>query len=185
MPHDGPHDHPHHHHHHHGADPVSQHQAEAIASVACFVITCSDTRDAKTDEGGALVRTKLEGAGHSVVGTDLVRDEVAAIQGSIEHAREHGARAIILTGGTGLSPRDVALEAVTPLFDKAIPGFGELFRMLSFQQVGSAAMLSRAAAGVSRGAVVFALPGSPKAVELAMDRLILPELGHLVRQLMR
>ena len=183
MPHDGPGDH--HHHHHHHADPVAQHRHEAVASVACFVITCSDTRDAKTDEGGALVRAKLEGAGHSVVGADLVKDEVAAIQAAIEHAREHGARAIILTGGTGLSPRDVALEAVTPLFDKAIPGFGELFRLLSFQQVGSAAMLSRATAGVSRGAVLFALPGSPKAVELAMDRLILPELGHLVRQLMR
>jgi molybdenum cofactor biosynthesis protein B len=182
MPHDGPGVH---HHHHHHADPVAQHRREAVASVACFVITCSDTRDATTDEGGALVRAKLAGAGHSVVGAEIVKDEVAAIHAAIEHAREHGARAIILTGGTGLSPRDVAIEAVTPLFDKAIDGFGELFRMLSFQQVGSAAMLSRAAAGVSRGAVLFALPGSPKAVELAMDRLILPELGHLVRQMLR
>jgi molybdenum cofactor biosynthesis protein B len=179
MPHDGPH----HHHHHH--EPVAQHRQEAVSSVACFVITCSDTRDSKTDEGGSLVRAKLEAAGHSVVGTDLVKDEVPAIQAAIEHAREHGARAIVLTGGTGLSSRDVAIEAVTPLFDKAIPGFGELFRLLSWEQVGSAAMLSRAAAGVSRGAVLFALPGSPRAVELAMERLILPELGHLVRQLMR
>jgi molybdenum cofactor biosynthesis protein B len=183
MPHDGPHSHSHDHAHPH--DPVTQHRREAVASVACFVLTCSDTRDARTDEGGPLVRAKLEGAGHVVVGAEVVKDEAAAIRAAVEHARSHGARAILITGGTGLSPRDVTLEAVAPLFEKEIPGFGELFRMLSFQEVGSAAMLSRAAAGVSPGAVVFALPGSPKAVALAMDRLILPELGHLIRQLTR
>lgn len=124
-------------------------------------------------------------AGHVVTGLVVVRDDAAAIREALERALEAGARAVLFNGGTGLAPRDVTLETLAPLFEKAIPGFGELFRMLSFEQVGSAAMLSRAGAGVVRGAVVFALPGSPKAVTLAMERLILPELGHLVREVLR
>lgn len=174
----------HHHHHHHHEGPVAEHRAAAVASVGCFIITCSDTRDAKTDAGGALLRAKLEGAGHAVLGAALVRDEAAAIVEAVERGLALGARAVLLTGGTGFSPRDVTVEAVSALFDKPMPGFGELFRQLSFEQVGSAAMLSRATAGVGRGAAFFVLPGSPRAVGLALERLILPELGHLVRQLL-
>ncbi len=174
-----------HHPHGHAHGPSDEHRAASPASVAAFVVTCSDTRDAVHDEGGARVRRLLEGAGHPIAGTAIVKDDAAAIRAALDQALAAGARAVIFTGGTGLARRDVTLEALSPLFEKTMPGFGELFRMLSFEQVGSAAMLSRAAAGVVRGAVVFLLPGSPKAVSLAMEKLILPELGHVVREVTR
>ena len=182
--HDG-HDGHEHHHHHHDEKPHEHHRASAPASVSAFVITCSDTRDGASDGGGPLIVKLLEQAGHSVVGNDVVKDDAVAIRDAIEHGYAHGARVIILTGGTGFAPRDVTVETVTPLLDKQMPGFGELFRMLSFQEIGPAAMLSRAVAGTSQRMAIFALPGSPKAIELAMKRLILPELGHLVRELLR
>jgi molybdopterin adenylyltransferase len=178
MAHEG-HDHHHHDehdHHHHG---------HAESAVATWVVTCSDTRTAQTDEGGTLAKKLLMNAGHSLVGSELVKDDVHAIEHALEHALEHGARCVIFTGGTGITRRDVTVEALEPKFEKRLEGFGELFRMLSSQQVGTAAMLSRATAGVVKGALVFVIPGSPKAVELALTKLILPELGHAVREMLR
>ena len=182
MAHDGPEPHSHapieHQHHAH----AGQHPP---TSVGVYVVTCSDTRTPATDEGGALVRELALGAGHTVLGADLVKDDVAAITIALDHALSHGARAIFFTGGTGVARRDVTLEAIEPRFDKRLDGFGELFRALSFQRIGPAAFASRAAAGVVQGALVFALPGAPKAIMLAMEQLILPELGHLVRELVK
>jgi molybdenum cofactor biosynthesis protein B len=180
MGHDG-HDHEHEHHQH----PHEEHRRSAPASVSAWVITCSDTRNGANDRGGPMIRHLLEHAGHTVTGTSLVRDLPDEIRHAMEQARDSGARAIMLTGGTGLASRDVTVETVTPMFQRRIDGFGELFRMLSFQQVGSAAMLTRATAGVWNGVVVFALPGSPEGARLAMEKLVLPELGHLVREISR
>ena len=161
MGHDGG-DHGHHHDHHsHDSGPAHEHRAAAPAQVAVFAITCSDTRTASDDEGGRALRTGLEQAGHTVVGQVIVRDEADALRAAIAQGLELGARAVILTGGTGISRRDVSLEVVEALFEKRLDGFGELFRMLSFAEIGPAAMLSRAAAGTYRGALLFALPGTP------------------------
>lgn len=159
------------------------HRKAAKTRVAVRVITVSDTRTLETDTGGARVAEMLEAAGHKVGGREIVRDEPEAIArvaaAGIEAA---GIRALILTGGTGVAPRDVTPESVEPLLERTIPGFGELFRFLSYQDIGSAALLSRAVAGLARGTVVFVIPGSRGAVELAMEKLILPELGHLAAE---
>lgn len=184
MAHDGPD----HHHHPHSSRAESKdhhHHGHAESAVACWVVTCSDTRTATTDEGGPLVKKLLMGAGHTLLGTELVKDDAAAIIHALEHAQAHGARCVIFTGGTGVGRRDVTAETLEAKFEKRLDGFGELFRSLSFQQVGSAAWLSRATAGVACGALVFVLPGSPRAVELALTRLILPELEHAVREMLR
>ena len=177
MAHDGP-DHHHHHddHHQHG---------HAQSAVGCWVVTVSDTRTSTSDEGGPLASRRLTDAGHTLLGSALVKDDADAIVHALEHALVHGARCVIFTGGTGLGRRDVTSETLEAKFDKRLDGFGELFRTLSFQQVGSAAWLSRATAGLVQGALVFALPGSPKAVELALTKLILPELEHAVREILR
>ncbi len=179
MAHEG-HGHDEHQHH-----PHHEHKADSPVTVSAYLVTCSDSRDAAHDESGALMRRLLEGAGHSVVGQRVIRDDAAAIRAELESALSLGARAIVISGGTGLSRRDVTVETVTPMFEKTLEGFGELFRHLSFEQIGASAMLSRAVAGTVKGAIVFALPGSPRAVELAFQKLILPELGHLVRELSR
>jgi len=156
------------------------HRDRAPAAVAVQVITVSDSRTLETDTGGALVAELLAAHGHSVVSREIVPDEGAAIQSALGAALgREGTGAVILTGGTGVAPRDVTPESVEPLLERVIPGFGELFRMLSFEEIGSAALLSRALAGLARGRVVFVLPGSRGAVRLGMERLILPELGHL------
>jgi molybdenum cofactor biosynthesis protein B len=160
---------------------AKQHHASAPKSVGCAVITVSDTRAPDTDGGGDLLAELIAGAGHPVVSREIVRDDIAAIRGAVERAlATEACRAVMLTGGTGTSPRDVTPEAVRPLLERELPGFGELFRMLSFQEIGPAAMLSRAFAGSRGGKVVFGLPGSPAAIRLALERLALPELGHLV-----
>jgi molybdopterin adenylyltransferase len=169
----------------HGESPAALHRSHAPTHVSCFVVTCSDTRALVDDVSGRAVREALESAGHVVTGHQVVPDEPAAIRAVLQQAMEAGARAVVLTGGTGITRRDQTVEAVRPLLDKEIPGFGELFRMLSFQEIGSAAWLSRALAGTFRDALVFVLPGSPNAVRLALDRLVLPELGHAVRELSR
>ncbi|MDP9120878.1 MAG: MogA/MoaB family molybdenum cofactor biosynthesis protein [Acidobacteriota bacterium] len=149
-------------------------------------ITVSDSRAAADDVSGRALREMAAAAGHRVVSAVVVPDDVAAIRRAVADALAlPGVDVAVLTGGTGFSPRDLTLEAVGPLFERPIEGFGELFRMLSYQQVGAAAMLSRAAAGVVRGRAVFLLPGSPKAVALAMEKLILPEVGHLLGQVRR
>lgn len=164
---------------------AEEHRSHAPAHVASFLVTCSDSRDPSQDRSAPVLRRALEGAGHSIVGYRLVRDDAAEIRGALETAASSGARAVIFTGGTGVGRRDVTVETLEALFDKRLPGFGELFRMLSFQQIGAAAWLSRATAGTWQGMAVFALPGSPNACELAVQKLILPELGHVVRELSR
>ena len=140
----------------------------------------SDTRTLETDTGGALVAEHLEAGGHPVVHREVVPDEPAAIRDGLTRAlAEPEARAVIFTGGTGVAPRDVTPESIEPALDRTIPGFGELFRMLSYEDIGSAALLSRALAGMVDGRVVFVIPGSRGAVRLAMEKLISPELGHL------
>ena len=166
---------------------VEQHRRASPHVLGFAVITVSDTRTSGDDVSGRTISEMARGAGHRVEDPVMVPDEVAAIRGAVEKAlATEGVDVVVLTGGTGFSPRDVTLEAVGPLLQRPVEGFGELFRMLSWQQVGSAAMLSRAAAGLvgSKAAsqAIFLLPGSPKAVSLAMEKLILPEAGHLLGQ---
>ncbi len=150
------------------------------------MITVSDTRTAEDDTSGRTLADLARGAGHRIETTRIVPDDVAAIRRAVREVLQSDAvDVVVLTGGTGFSPRDVTLDAVEPLLETRIDGFGELFRMLSWQQVGSAAMLSRAAAGLIGGRAVFLLPGSTKAVALAMESLILPEAGHLLGQARR
>lgn len=165
---------------------VEEHRERGRGPVGCAVLTISDTRTPETDTGGALIAELLEAHGHRVVRRGIVRDEPKEITRWLEEAAaDPQVRVILTTGGTGIAPRDVTPEVVGRLLDKRIDGFGELFRMLSYQEVGPAAMLSRAMAGVFRGRVVLCMPGSPKAVRLAMETLILPELGHLAWEVAR
>jgi len=163
---------------------AEKHRAQSPQTVRCFVLTVSDTRTLETDEGGALLVSLLESAGHVVVNRQVVKDSAGAIESTVRAAVYHRdePEAIIVTGGSGIGPCDVTPEALRPLLTKELPGFGEIFRMLSWQEIGGAAMLSRAFAGLLGRTLLFALPGSPHAIQLAMDKLILPELGHLVRE---
>jgi len=161
-----------------------EHKAHAPESVACYVLTVSDTRTEANDTGGAAIRELLEAAGHTVTGHTVVRDEPDQVRAVVRAQLSDAAtRVIITTGGTGISSRDGTYEAIDGLFDKRLDGFGELFRALSFQEIGSAAMMSRATAGTTGRKAIFVLPGSPNAVRLAMTKLIIPELGHVVQQL--
>ena len=168
----------------HKSASTEEHRAQSPDVVSCFVLTVSDTRTLETDRGGALIEELLSGANHLVTAREIVRDETALIETSVRNALNGVARpdAIIVTGGSGISSRDVSPEALRPLLTKEMPGFGEVFRMLSWQEVGPATMLSRAFAGVIGGTLLFVLPGSTNAVRLAMEKLIVPELGHLVRE---
>ena len=166
--------------------PVSsvEHKALAPISIACFVLTVSDTRTEANDTGGQAIRELLEGAGHSVSGHAIVKDEPSQVTAIVRRQlADPATQVIISTGGTGISARDTTYEAVTGLLEKRLDGFGELFRMISFHQIGSAAMMSRATAGTVGRKAIFVLPGSPAAVRLAMEKLIVPELGHVVQQL--
>ncbi|MFK7898343.1 MAG: molybdenum cofactor biosynthesis protein B [Myxococcota bacterium] len=177
--------------HHHEKDAAStssaspahqghHHRKAAPASVPTAIVTVSDTRTLETDTGGALVEEMLKANGQTVVGRRIVPDEPAALREALAACQAEGeASAIIFTGGTGIAPRDVTPDTLEPELERVIPGFGELFRMLSYEEIGSAALLSRAMAGLVNGKVVFVIPGSRGAVRLAMEKLILPELGHL------
>ncbi len=163
-----------------------EHKASAPRSVGCFVLTISDSKTAETDTSGILIRELLAGAGHSVVGHAIVKDEPDEVSAVVrEGCADPAVQAFILRGGTGLTSRDSTFEAVEALLDKRLTGFGELFRVLSYQEVGAAAMLSRAQAGVVNGRALFSLPGSPNACRLALEKLILPELGHVLREISR
>lgn len=152
--------------------------------MSCFVLTISDTRTLETETSGRTIADLLTEAGHVVSDRKLVKDSPNDVYEAVTKAIVGlRVRAVITTGGTGIARRDSTLEALSSHFEKRLDGFGELFRMLSYQEIGAAAMLSRAAAGVIRGAVVFMLPGSESAVRLAATRLIIPELGHIVQQL--
>ena len=161
-----------------------EHQSNGPASVGCFVLTVSDTRTPDTDTSGQAIRAMLQEAGHAVTGYTIVRDEPADVARAVRDGLDMpDTRVVITTGGTGISARDGTFEAVNELFEKRLDGFGEIFRMLSFQDIGAAAMLSRATAGTIGRSAVFVLPGSEPAVRLALSRLVIPELGHIAQQL--
>lgn len=166
---------------------TQEHKREAPKRVNCKVITVSDTRNSETDKSGKLMMELLEQAGHKIVDYIIVKDEAKPIQDEILKGCSTEDIDVILTnGGTGIAKRDVTIETVQNLLDKEIVGFGELFRMLSYQEdIGSAAILSRALAGVVNNKAVFSTPGSTGAVKLAMNKLILPELGHVVREIQK
>ncbi|NJO39113.1 MAG: molybdenum cofactor biosynthesis protein MoaB [Cyanobacteria bacterium CRU_2_1] len=151
--------------------------------VNCAVITVSDTRSPDTDRSGQLIQQLLQDVGHRIVDYVLVKDEPVLIQDYLKALCDRpDLEAIILNGGTGIAPRDTTYDAIERLLDKTLPGFGEVFRWLSYQEIGSRAIASRAVAGVCQTKLVFSLPGSTNAVRLAMEKLILPELSHLVKQ---
>jgi molybdopterin adenylyltransferase len=165
------------------SSPHHHHRREARQAVPTWIITVSDTRTPETDSGGALLAELLDRAGHPVVGRTIARDEPAEIAAALDAALARaGVAAVLLTGGTGVAPRDRTPEAIEPRLERVIPGFGELFRALSYQEIGSAALLSRALGGIAAGRVVLALPGSRAAIALAMEKLVLPELGHLAAE---
>lgn len=154
--------------------------------IGCAIVTVSDTRGPRDDRSGSVLQQRLERGGHRVVARAWVRDEVAAVRRRVRVAlARRSVDAVLVTGGTGVAPRDVTPEAVAPLVRRWLPGFGELFRMLSYREVGGAAWLSRAAAGIAGGKLLVILPGSPAAVRLAADRLLVPELAHAARLLGR
>ena len=163
---------------------VHEHRAKGKMHARCVVVTVSDTRTSANDTSGARIRELLVAAGHDVVASAIVPDEPARIRALVEaHLGEATVHAVLLNGGTGLSSRDTTFETVQGLLEKEITGFGELFRMLSFAEIGAAAMLSRATAGIASGKLVVSMPGSTAAVELAMQKLVLPELGHILHLL--
>jgi molybdenum cofactor biosynthesis protein B len=164
---------------------TQEHKKEAPHAVGCMVITVSDTRTEETDKSGQLMKELLAAAGQPVLLYRIVKDEPGEITAAIDEGAHHAdVDVILLNGGTGIAKRDTTYEAVQRLLEKEMPGFGELFRMLSYtEDIGSAAMLSRAIAGTYRGKAVFSTPGSTGAVRLAMTKLIIPELGHIVREL--
>jgi molybdenum cofactor biosynthesis protein B len=154
-------------------------------TIRCGILTVSDTRTFETDTSGAAIRTALTQAGHDVVRYEVVRDEPAQIVELVRALAVAGCKLIVTNGGTGIARRDSTIEAIDSLLEKRLPGFGELFRMLSYEDIGPGAMLSRAVAGTYGGALIFCLPGSTPAVRLALEKLIMPELSHLVWETVR
>jgi molybdopterin adenylyltransferase len=165
------------------------HRKDAPASVRCFVLTISDTRTEANDTSGDAIAELLASAGHEIVGRRIVRDEPSMVRDVVARVNdgpsERKPDVVITTGGTGITTRDSTYEAVASMFEKRLDGFGELFRMLSYAEIGAAAMLTRAAAGTIGRVAIFLLPGSEHAVRLALAKLILPEIGHVVRELRR
>ena len=163
---------------------VAAHKEKGPKSVGCFVVTVSDSRDETTDQSGQLIKTLLAEKGHPLAGYRIVKDEPAQIEALLHEALgKRDVDAVIVNGGTGISPRDGTYEVVSRLLEKRLDGFGEIFRLLSYQDIGPAAIMSRAVAGSAKGKMLISLPGSKGAVDLAMRRLVLPELGHMVSQL--
>lgn len=160
-------------------------QASGEGSVPIAIITVSDTRTAETDKSGQTIRTLVEAAGHQIVNYRIVQDEPDQVAQALDDFADGVARLIIVNGGTGISRRDRTFDVISRKLEKTLPGFGELFRMLSYEEIGSAAMLSRATAGVYRDTVIFSTPGSTNAVRLAVEKLILPEMQHLAWELIR
>lgn len=165
--------------------PDHREQAQEKGRIAVAIVTVSDTRTPDTDTSGQLLRTLAEGAGHVVVDYRIVPDEPDQVQQALDDFAAGLAQVILFNGGTGISTRDRTFDVISRALEKTLPGFGELFRMLSYEEVGAAAMLSRATAGVYRGCVVVSMPGSPNAVGTAMEKLILPEIQHLAWELTR
>jgi molybdenum cofactor biosynthesis protein B len=163
---------------------VHEHKEKAKKSVRCFVITVSDTRDENTDTSGQTIKRYLTDEGHPTAGYRIVKDEPVEIEALLKEVLgRDDVDSVIVNGGTGISPRDGTYEVVNRFLEKKLDGFGEIFRYLSYLEIGSAAIMSRAAAGTARGKVLISLPGSSGAVTLAMEKLILPEIRHMVSQL--
>jgi molybdenum cofactor biosynthesis protein B len=164
---------------------VEEHRSEAPLSVRCMIVTVSDTRTQETDKSGQLIRELLEQAGYQIVYYKIVKDEYWRIQALIKEAAANSlVEAVLLNGGTGIAIRDTTYEAVRDVLDKKMHGFGEIFRYLSFaEDIGSAAILSRAVAGVCGNTAVFSMPGSSGAVKLALTKIIIPELKHVMREI--
>ncbi len=163
-----------------------EHKEKAPRSVNCAVLTISDTRTEQDDESGKLIRQRLNDNGHRVMSYAILKNEADSIEKKIhELLRQEELQVIITSGGTGVSHRDITVETICPILEKKLDGFGELFRFLSYQEIGTASMMSRAMAGVIGGKVILCFPGSPGAAKLAMDKIILPEIGHLVREATR
>ena len=159
-------------------------EASKTGALGFAVLTLSDTRSAENDKSGQYLHTAIAAAGHRVVRYAVVKDEPADVAEQLRAALDDPDVAIIVTnGGTGIATRDTAYESVVGMLEKRLDGFGELFRMLSYDEIGAAAMLSRAVAGIAAGRVIFSLPGSTKAVQLGMEKLILPQAGHLYYEL--
>ncbi|MFQ5457160.1 MAG: molybdenum cofactor biosynthesis protein B [Myxococcota bacterium] len=164
--------------------PHVHHRDTAPRAAGCYVLTVSDSRTPATDRSGALATELLEGGGHRIAGVGIVPDEPAGIREALSlRVADPDTDVIVITGGTGISKRDQTVDVVRGMVTRELPGFGELFRMLSFREIGSAAMLSRAFAGVAGETAIFVLPGSSGAVKLALDQLIVPEIGHILREL--
>ncbi len=162
---------------------VAEHRAGAPQSLHLAVLTISDTRTRETDTSGALIVALAEAAGHQVAAREIVPDEPERITALLQqYGRRDDLHAVLITGGTGISPRDQTYETVSALLTRPLPGYGELFRMLSYAEIGPACMLSRAVGGLMGPLAVLVMPGSRAAVELAMNKIILPELPHLVRE---
>ena len=172
--------------HRHDASAPAEHKAKGPASIRCGIITCSDTRTPETDKSGQLLRELLTKEGHRIDAYHVVKDEPASVQKLVQNlSKEHGLGAIIINGGTGISQRDSTFEAIDGLLEKRLVGFGEIFRYLSYKDIGSSAILSRATAGLYQGKVIFSIPGSSGAVRLAMEALIIPELPHIVGEIQK
>ncbi|MCU0493028.1 MAG: MogA/MoaB family molybdenum cofactor biosynthesis protein [Chloroflexaceae bacterium] len=159
--------------------------AEQQRAIACGVVTISDTRTVDNDSSGAAIREALATAGHTLLRYEVVKDEAQQIATLVRQFAADGCKVIITNGGTGIARRDSTFEAIDSLLEKRLPGFGELFRMLSYADIGPGAMLSRATAGVYGQTLIFCLPGSTSAVQLALEKLIMPELAHLVWETVR
>jgi molybdenum cofactor biosynthesis protein B len=165
------------------SSPAAQHKAQGPTSVHCYIVTVSDTRTEATDTSGRAIAELLTAAGHTVAGRTIVRDDAELVRDVITRQLANAdVQVVITTGGTGITSRDSTFEAINGMLQKRLDGFGELFRMLSYEAIGPAAMLSRACAGLVAGRIVIALPGSEAAVRLGMEKLVVPELGHLVQQ---
>ena len=163
-----------------------QHKEEAPSSVSCAVVTISDSRTEEDDESGLLLKQKLADSGHRIIAYSIIKDDAGAISQKLkELLTQQELEVIITSGGTGVGRRDVTVETVSPILDKKLDGFGELFRSLTYQEIGTGSIMSRAIAGVAGGKVIICLPGSPAATNLAMDKIILPEIGHMVREATR
>lgn len=163
-----------------------EHKQKAPRSVSCAVLTISDIRTELDDESGKLIRQKLSQSGHRVMFYAILKNEADSIKKKIhELLRQQELQVIITSGGTGVSHRDITVETIAPILEKKLDGFGQLFRFLSYQEIGTAAIMSRVFAGVAQRKVILCLPGSPGAANLAMDKIILPEIGHMVREATR
>ena len=163
-----------------------EHKEKSPRNVSCAIFTISDTRMEETDESGRLLRERLTQNGHSVIQYSILKNDANDIRQKIQDLlRQYAVQVIITSGGTGLSRRDITVETVLPMLEKKLDGFGELFRFLTFQELGTASIMSRAMAGAVRGKVIICIPGSLGAVRLAIDKIILPEIGHMVREATR